>query len=139
MSLKREIVRPDPSFLVRTIYFIFIGWWFSLLWINAAWALNASIIGLPFGVWMINRTPQILTLKAAPVLVLHTEDGQVIRISNLPQTGCLGRAIYFILIGWWFSFIWANVGWFLCVTVIGLPLGVWMLNRLPAATTLYQQ
>jgi uncharacterized membrane protein YccF (DUF307 family) len=139
MSLKREIVRPEPSFIVRAIYFIFIGWWFSLIWINTAWALNASIIGLPFGLWMINWTPQILTLKSVPVLVIRTEDGQLIRVSNLPQYGCLIRAIYFILIGWWFSFIWANVGWFLAATIIGLPLGLWMLNRLPVITTLYRQ
>jgi uncharacterized membrane protein YccF (DUF307 family) len=139
MSLKREIVRPEPSFIVRAFYFIFIGWWFSLIWINTAWALNASIIGLPFGLWMINWTPQIFTLKSVPVLVIRTEDGQLIRVSNLPQYGCLIRAIYFILIGWWFSFIWANVGWFLAATIIGLPLGLWMLNRLPAITTLYRQ
>ena len=139
MSLKREIVRPEPSFIVRALYFIFIGWWFSLIWINTAWALDASIIGLPFGLWMINRTPQILTLKSVPVLVIRTEDGQLIRVSNLPQYGCLTRAIYFVLIGWWFSFIWANVGWFLSATIIGLPLGLWMFNRLPAVTTLFRQ
>jgi uncharacterized membrane protein YccF (DUF307 family) len=139
MSLKQDVVRPDPPFLIRTIYFIFIGWWLSLLWINAAWALNAIIIGLPLGLWMINRTAQILTLKAAPVLVVHTEDGQLVHLSNLPQLGCLVRALYFILVGSWFSLIWANVGWFLCITIIGLPFGIWMLNRLPMMTTLYQQ
>ena len=139
MSLKQEIVRTEPSCLLRALYFIFIGSWVSLIWINVAWALNVSIIGLPFGLWMINRTPQILTLKAVPVLVIYDENGQLIRTSNIPQTGCLLRAVYFIFIGWWFSLIWANVGWFQAATIIGLPVGLWMLNRLPAVTTLYQQ
>ena len=139
MNLKQEIVRPEPGCFVRALYFIFIGWWFSLIWINAAWTLNASIIGLPFGLWMINRTAQILTLKSVPVLVIYIEDGQLIRSSHLPQYGCLIRAIYFLAIGWWFSFIWANVGWFFAAIIIGLPIGVWMLNRLPVVTTLYRQ
>lgn len=124
---------------MRALYFIFIGWWFSLIWINTAWALNASIIGLPLGLWMINRTPQILTLKSLPVVVIQTEAGEMVNVSGVPQAGCLVRAIYFILIGWWFSFIWTNVAWFFMVTIIGLPIGLWMFNRLPAVTTLYRQ
>ncbi|MBN1221314.1 MAG: YccF domain-containing protein [Anaerolineae bacterium] len=139
MDFRQEIVRPGSGCFARALYFTFVGWWFSFIWINAAWALNASIIGLPLGLWMLNRTPQILTLKSTPVLVVHTEDGQLVQVSNLPQTGCLVRAVYFGLIGWWFSFIWINLGWFFMVTIVGLPLGLWMLNRLPAVTTLYRQ
>ena len=139
MDLRQEIIRRDPGCLWRALYFFLVGWWFSLIWVNTAWALNASIIGLPLGLWMINRTPQILTLKSLPVVVVHTEAGELIQVSNVPQAGCLVRAIYFILIGWWFSCFWTNVGWFFMVTIIGLPIGLWMLNRLPAVTTLYRQ
>ena len=48
----------------------------------------------------------------------------------MPQNPFILRAIYFVLIGWWFSLIWSLLGWLLCVTIIGLPLGVLMLNRL---------
>lgn len=139
MDPRQEIIRREPGCLLRALYFIFIGWWFSLIWINTAWALNASIIGLPLGLWMINRTPQILTLKSLPVVVIQTEAGEIVNVSGVPQVGCLVRAIYFILIGWWFSFFWTNVAWFFMVTIIGLPIGLWMFNRLPAVTTLYRQ
>ena len=139
MNVNREIIRSDPPFWLRVLYFIFIGWWFSLLWINTAWALNAIIIGLPVGLWMINRTPQIITLKANPKVVITSATGDILNVSDVPQTGCLLRILYFVFIGWWFSFLWANVAWFLCAIIIGLPLGLWMLNRLPMATTLYQQ
>src|SRR5262245_50874752 len=43
--------------------------------------------------------------------------------------GLLIRALYFILFGWWFSGIWAVIAWVLCLTIIGLPLGLYMLNR----------
>jgi uncharacterized membrane protein YccF (DUF307 family) len=57
---------------------------------------------------------------------------------NVGKTGpnFLVRAIYFLLIGWWFGFLWLNAGYFLCLTVIGLPIGLVMLNRLPAVITL---
>jgi uncharacterized membrane protein YccF (DUF307 family) len=139
MDPRQEIIRQDPGCLWRALYFIFIGWWFSLIWINTAWALNAIIIGLPLGLWMINRTPQILTLKSLPVVVIETAAGEIVNVSGVPQVGCLVRAIYFLLIGWWFSFFWTNVAWFFMVTIIGLPIGLWMFNRLPAVTTLYRQ
>jgi uncharacterized membrane protein YfcA len=43
------------------------------------------------------------------------------------------------LIGWWFSLIWSVVAWLLCVSIIGLPIGAWMFNRLPNVTTLMNQ
>jgi uncharacterized membrane protein YccF (DUF307 family) len=46
------------------------------------------------------------------------------------------RLAYFVLVGWWLSFLWSNVAWVVSATVIGLPLGIWMFNRLPALTTL---
>jgi uncharacterized membrane protein YccF (DUF307 family) len=138
MTINRETIRTNPPFWLRALYFIFIGWWFSLLWINTAWALNASIIGLPLGLWMINRTPQVLTLQATSVVVVTSEEGDVLKVSSVPQAGCLVRILYFVFIGWWFSFFWANVAWFLCAIIIGLPLGLWMLNRLPMVTTLYK-
>ena len=46
------------------------------------------------------------------------------------------RLIYFMLIGWWFSLIWSLLAWLLCVSIIGLPFGVLMFNRLPGVTTL---
>jgi uncharacterized membrane protein YccF (DUF307 family) len=39
-----------------------VGWWLSALWLTVAWALSASIIGLPFAFWMFNRVPAIITL-----------------------------------------------------------------------------
>ena len=46
------------------------------------------------------------------------------------------RAVWFLLVGWWFGAIWSTVAWLLCVSLIGLPFGVMMYNRLPAVMTL---
>ncbi len=134
------IRQSPPPFPIRALYFILIGWWLTGLWINVAWALNATVIGLPLGLLMINRVPQVLTLK--PVSQRATarvdENGQLvnIRTTGVPQHHWLLRLIYFLLIGWWVSFFWANLAWILCVTIIGLPFGIMMFNKLPAVTTL---
>jgi len=134
------VKQSAPPFLIRVLYFIFIGWWLTGLWINVAWVLNATIIGLPLGLLMINRVPQVLTLKPMKQAVTAHVDknGHLvnIRTTGLPQHHWLLRLIYFLIVGWWVSFLWANVAWILCITIIGLPFGIMMFNMLPAVTTL---
>lgn len=134
-----EVKGEAPPLILRILYFFLFGWWFTGIWINAAWVLNITIIGLPFGLWMLNRVPQILTLSPMTSRLETTmQDGQIItvRTTGIPQRSWIIRLIYFIFIGWWLSLIWSNVAWLLCVVIIGLPFGIWMLNRLPAVTTL---
>lgn len=50
------------SLLVRAVYFVFVGWWLSLLWANLAGFLTITIIGLPVAYWMFNRLPYVTSL-----------------------------------------------------------------------------
>ncbi len=136
VSFKVKERNPETPFLLRVIWFFVFGWELTGLWVLVAWALNASIIGLPLGLWMIDRVPQVLTLKARPgAVVTDVKSGrsEFLPASTVPF---LIRAAYFVLIGWWFSLLWAVLAWLLCATIIGLPLGVMMLNGLPTVTTL---
>ncbi len=132
------VMQPSRPFVVRAIYFLLIGWWLTWLWINAAWVLIASVIGLPVGLWMLNRVPQVLTLR--PMAVEASVQGRGpnagVHTRSVRQPGWLLRLIYFLLIGWWVSLLWANVAWALCASIIGLPLGVIMFDYLPTVTTL---
>jgi uncharacterized membrane protein YccF (DUF307 family) len=142
MSDSKTVVTTEsqaPPLILRVVYFFLFGWWFTGVWINVAWILNVSIIGLPLGLLMLNRVPQVLTLKPIPsVLEATVQDGKVVyvKIDGVPQRSWIIRLIYFIFVGWWLSLIWSNVAWVLCAVIIGLPPGIWMLNRLPAVTTL---
>jgi uncharacterized membrane protein YccF (DUF307 family) len=51
-----------PSFIVRTVYFVLIGWWVSLLWLQIAWFCAASLIGLPLAFLMFEHTAAVATL-----------------------------------------------------------------------------
>jgi uncharacterized membrane protein YccF (DUF307 family) len=48
------------------------------------------------------------------------------------------RAIWFVLVGWWAAGIWMFVAYFISLTIIGIPVGIMMLNRLPEVFTLHQ-
>lgn len=48
----------------------------------------------------------------------------------------LVRAVYFLLVGWWLTGLWLSVAWLLVVTVVLLPLGIKMINRVPFVLTL---
>lgn len=57
-----------------------------------------------------------------------------LHISKSPNM--LLRIVWFIAIGWWLSGVWTVIAWVLCISVLGLPLGIMMLNMLPQVTTL---
>ena len=50
--------------------------------------------------------------------------------------GLLVRAIWFIFVGWWLTGIVSAIAWFAMITLIGLPVGAYLLNRIPTVITL---
>jgi uncharacterized membrane protein YccF (DUF307 family) len=134
--------QPGVPFLIRVLWFFLIGWHVTLWWVLAAWLFNITIIGLPVGLWMLNRVPLVLTLRAQrgyTVTQLNADGAVQSRYRSERQISWVWRFLYFVFIGWWFSLLWSLLGWLLCVTIIGMPLGVLMLNRLPNVTTLMRQ
>ncbi len=130
-----------PSFLIRAIWYIFVGWWLGGFWLFLGYLCCVSIIFLPIGLMMLNRLPVVLTLRPSSQQTNVTMiNGRVrVNVGHVQQNSILVRTIYFILIGWWLGLIWAIVGYCLCLTIFLLPFGLLMLNRLPAVLTLYQQ
>ncbi|WP_256391656.1 YccF domain-containing protein [Natronoarchaeum rubrum] len=118
------------SLPVRALWFVLVGWWLTPIVVNLAWALNVTIILLPIGIKLINLVPTVLTLKEPRSLSDPS--------SARGQSSLLIRGLYFVLVGWWASLLWANVAALLAVTVIGLPVAYWMFNRLPYVTSLYR-
>jgi uncharacterized membrane protein YccF (DUF307 family) len=135
------IVQPQasgPGFLVRAVWFVFIGWWLSAIATVLAYALCITIIGLPFGFALFNRLPAVLTLRPrSETYVTEVHNGVTfMRGGTVPQLDIGPRIVWFLLVGWWLGAIYVTVAWFLCVIIITLPIGLYLYNRIGAVMTL---
>jgi len=126
------------NMLVRALWFLFIGWWLSGLAILVAYLACATVIGLPLGFAIFNRLPSIITLRSrTKKSSVEVKDGVAyITGGKVPQYPMWARAIWFLFAGLWLGGIYLGVAWLLCVSIIGLPIGLVMLNRTGAVMTL---
>jgi uncharacterized membrane protein YccF (DUF307 family) len=81
--------------------------------------------------------PNTMYPSSPPMYAPSVQVNPIVQV-NVGKTGTnfLVRIIYFLFIGWWLGYLLALLSYFLCITVIGLPVGLAMLNRLPAVITL---
>jgi len=130
-----------PNLLVRFVWWLFIGWWASGIAVAIAWLALITIIGIPLGIWLINRLPTILTLRPR---TRHWTLGQnelgntVISERGRHQVAWPLRGLWFLLIGWWASAIWMGLAWLIQLTVIGIPVALLLFNRTPFIASLYR-
>lgn len=130
----------SPSLISRALWFIFIGWWASGIWLTVAWILNVTVVGAPLGIKMISKTPWVVSFKNRRIKtnVIDEGGGTVVQEKTGDQYPITVRGVYFILIGWWASGFWMLIAWLFSVTVIGLPVAIWMYNKLPLVVSLYR-
>jgi uncharacterized membrane protein YccF (DUF307 family) len=120
------------SLVVRALWYVFVGWWATGIWLSVAWVLNVTIVGLPLGIKMVNKVPMVLSLKR------QTDAKLVTASRGRDQTNLAVRAVYFVLVGWWASLVWMGLAWLVSLTVVGLPVAIWMYNKLPYVVSLYR-
>ncbi|HEY1292191.1 MAG TPA: YccF domain-containing protein [Chloroflexota bacterium] len=138
MSTSQPIIiqSAGPGCLVRGLWFLFLGWWLGGIVSFVAWVLIVTIIGLPLGLWLINRLPSVITLR--PQEQTWRVDEQGILRQGQEQQPFLLRALYFVFVGWWFSGVWMALAYVALLVIIGIPLSFWMYGRIGAVTTLYR-
>ncbi len=139
MSTVMVTEKKNPGCLVQILWFAFIGIWLGQVWMVVAWVLMLTIVGIPLGVMMLNKIPWIIALRSEPltVRVSKTLEGELRTQTIQPaQVPMILRALYFILIGWWLSALWMEAAYAMCVSIIGLPIGFWMFDRVPAILSL---
>jgi len=119
----------EHSLPVRILWFVFVGWWATPIVVNLAVFFFATVVGIPVGVVLINNVPKVLILQ--PKREFDPD-------ADSQQRPLAVRAVYFVFVGWWLGFLWGNLASLLAVTIIGLPVAIWMLNRLPYVVSLYR-
>jgi uncharacterized membrane protein YccF (DUF307 family) len=108
--------------------------------IGLAYFLAITIIGLPAAFYLFNRIPVFLTLRGRSKTYRTTmsPDGttQMLQAVNVEQRPMLHRAFWFIFLGWWVGGLWMALAYVLCLTILGLPIGLMMFDRTGGVMTL---
>lgn len=126
------------SFVVRALWYLFVGWWLAGIVMFLGYLFTVTIIGMPLGFYFLTRIPQALTLRARTT-AFRTEvrDGVTYVVeSELPQRPWYVRALWFVFVGWWLGALWLVAAWLIGLLVVKLPLSIWMYNRASGVITL---
>jgi hypothetical protein len=129
---------PEPNLLIRVLWFLFVGWWLSFWAVLVAIVFQLTIIGIPVSIWIINRIPQITTLKSSRKLQITEAAAGVVVVDHAdrPQRPWWQRAIWYVLVGWWAVSIWILLAWIASVTLFLMGLGFWMYGQTGKIQTL---
>lgn len=55
------VTSRGPDLLIRFLWFVFVGWWLGAVVSGLARFLVLTVLGLPLGLWLINRLPAVIT------------------------------------------------------------------------------
>ncbi len=101
--------------LGNIIWLVLAGFWLCLGYLLAGVLNCITIIGIPFGIQSFKLAGYALWPFGR--MVVHRPDRVV-------AFGCLGNVIWFFLGGFWLALAHVVTGVLLCLTIIGIPLGI---------------
>ncbi|MDA0159801.1 YccF domain-containing protein [Solirubrobacter ginsenosidimutans] len=109
--------------LLNIIWLIFAGLWMALAYAFAALICFVLIITIPFG---------IASLRIA-VFALWPFGKTVVRRADAGIASGIGNVLWFVLCGWWLAIAHLVTGVALCLTIIGIPLGLANFKLIPVS------
>lgn len=101
--------------LLNVIWLLFAGLWMALGYLIAAVLLAITIIGLPFAKQSLKLGGYALWPFGRALIQSPTRHKSL---------SVIGNVLWFILAGWWLALGHLLTGVALCLTVIGIPLGI---------------
>ena len=102
-------------FILNVIWLVLAGIWLALGYVFAAVLLAITIIGIPFAVQSLKLAVYALWPFGRALIQSPTRHRAISVIGNI---------LWFVLAGWWLALEHLIVGVILCITIIGIPLGV---------------
>jgi len=107
--------------LLNIIWFVLAGLWMALAYLIAALIMFVLIITIPFG---------LQALKLAS-FALWPFGRTVVKRPGAGAPSVVGNVIWLVLAGWWLALGHVVTGVLLCLTVIGIPLGLGNMKLIP--------
>jgi uncharacterized membrane protein YccF (DUF307 family) len=107
--------------ILNIIWFVLAGLWMAIGYAFAALICFILIITIPFG---------IAALRIA-VYALWPFGKTVVKRGDAGLGAGIGNVIWFVLCGWWLALGHLITGVALCITIIGIPLGLANFKLIP--------
>jgi len=111
--------------LLNIIWFVLAGLWMAIGYAVAALIMFILIITIPFG---------IASLRIA-IFALWPFGRTIVRHPSHGIASTIGNVIWFLLAGWWLAIVHLLTGIALCLTIIGIPLGLANFKLIPVSLT----
>jgi uncharacterized membrane protein YccF (DUF307 family) len=107
--------------ILNLIWLILCGWWIAILYFLAGIIAFILIITIPFGIaaWRIGN------------YALWPFGRSIVRRPRAGVGSLIGNIIWVILLGWELALGHLISGFFLCLTIIGIPLGLANFKLIP--------
>jgi uncharacterized membrane protein YccF (DUF307 family) len=100
--------------ILNLLWLVFSGVWLAIGYAFAGVVMCALIVTIPFG---------IASFRLA-AFVLWPFGRTVVRKPNAGAASTIGNALWFILVGLWMALAHLMLGALLCLTIVGIPLGI---------------
>jgi uncharacterized membrane protein YccF (DUF307 family) len=101
--------------ILNILWLILAGFWLAIAYLVAAALMFITIIGIPFGVQAVKLAVYALWPFGKTLIPSAGRHKGLSAIANV---------LWFILAGWWLALAHLITGVLLCLTIIGIPLGV---------------
>jgi uncharacterized membrane protein YccF (DUF307 family) len=101
--------------VLNVIWLVLAGLWLALGYLLAAILLAITIVGLPFAKQ---------SLKLARYALWPFGWALVESPNRMRTLSAVGNVLWFVLAGWWLALIHLVSGIALCLTIVGIPLGI---------------
>jgi uncharacterized membrane protein YccF (DUF307 family) len=109
--------------LLNIIWFVLAGFWMAIGYAIAALICFVLIITIPFGV---------ASLRIGK-FALWPFGKTVIKRADAGVASGVGNILWFVLCGWWLALAHLITGVLLCLTIIGIPLGLANFKLIPVS------
>jgi len=111
--------------LLNVIWLVFGGLWLALGYAVVGIVMCILIITIPFG---------IASFRIA-LFCIWPFGRTLIRRDDAGAASVIGNVIWFILAGWWLAIGHLVTGVLMCLTIIGIPLGLANFKLIPVSLT----
>jgi uncharacterized membrane protein YccF (DUF307 family) len=109
--------------LLNIIWFVLAGLWMAIAYTLVALVCFILIITIPFGV---------ASLRIA-IFALWPFGKTLVKRPDAGVASGIGNVIWFVLFGWWLALGHLITGALLCLTIIGIPLGLANFKLIPVS------